>query len=74
MVFVSFTLLPTSIVLYSLQAWLPLDYDFLKHCKFVYFESRSEVYFDDVQDVAQEFTITPNNNLVDLENFDELEE
>ena len=37
----------------------------------MYFESRSEVYFDDVQAVAQEFTITPNNN---VKNFDELEE
>ena len=37
----------------------------------MYFESCSEVYFDDVQAMAQEFTITPNTN---LKNFDELEE
>ena len=38
------------------------------------FESRSEVSFDDVQAVAQKFTITRNNNFVDPEKFEELEE
>ena len=36
--------------------------------------SRSEVSLDDVQAVAQKFTITWNNNLVDPEKFDELED
>ena len=56
------------------KKWLPLDDDFPKHCKFIDFESRSEVSFDDVQVLAQKFTITRNNNLVDPEKFDELEE
>ena len=53
---------------------LPLDDDFLKLCKFVDFESHSEVSFDNVQAVAQKFTVTLNNSLVDPEKFDELEE
>ena len=56
------------------KKWLPLDDDFLKHCKFVDFESRSEESFDEVQAVAQKFTITQNNNLIDLEKIDKLEE
>ena len=53
---------------------MPLDDDYLKHCKFVDFESRSEESFDDVQATAQKFTITQNNNLIDLEKIDKLEE
>ena len=59
---------------YKYCKWLPLDDDFLKHCKFVDFESRSEESFDDVQAVAQKFTITQNNNLIDPEKIDRLEE
>ena len=53
---------------------LPLDDDFLKHCEFIDFESRSEVSLDGVQAMTQKFTITQNNNLVDPEKFDKSEE
>ena len=53
---------------------MPLNDDFLKHGKFLDFENHSEVSCDDVQAVAQKFTVTRNNSLVDSEKFDESEE